>query len=129
MTGLNAYFSLLKVDIPYQKIIVYVDHFDLYRKTVSSICSLCLCVISNGHPSTPLPYMVCGDPESGTDQSRSVHTLFGTGYTHGASRVYLQMIIDVHVNVNVKNSSAKVTCNQTIRPHQSLSIASSQLLL
>ena len=46
MTGLNAFFSLLKVDIPYQKMIVYIyNHFGLYRKTVSLICSLCLCVM------------------------------------------------------------------------------------
>ena len=34
MTGFNAYFSLLKVkiDIPYQKVIVYVNHFGLYKK-------------------------------------------------------------------------------------------------
>ena len=46
MTGFITYFSLLKVkvDIPFQKVIVYVDHFSIYRKTVSLICSLC-----NGH--------------------------------------------------------------------------------
>ena len=43
----NTYFSLLKekVDIPYQKVIDYVNHFSYYRKTVCLICSQC-----NGHP-------------------------------------------------------------------------------
>ena len=45
MTGFNAYFSLLKVDIAYQKVIVYANHFGLNRKTVFLICSLCMCVI------------------------------------------------------------------------------------
>ena len=35
----------VKVDIPYQKVMDYVNHFGLYRKTVSLICSMCLCVI------------------------------------------------------------------------------------
>ena len=30
---------------PYQKVIDYVNHFSHYRKTVSSICGLCLCVM------------------------------------------------------------------------------------
>ena len=47
MTGFNTCFSLLKVkvDIPYLKVIDYVNHFSHYRKTVSLICSLCLCVM------------------------------------------------------------------------------------
>ena len=47
ITGFNAYFSLLKVkvDIAYQDIIVYVNHFGLYRTSVSLIGSLCLCVM------------------------------------------------------------------------------------
>ena len=32
----------VKVDIPYQKVIDYVNHFSRYRKTESLICSLCL---------------------------------------------------------------------------------------
>ena len=68
------------------------------------------------HPpgSTPLPYMVCGNPELST--RRSVHTLFGTGYTHGASRVnvtsfcsvlfcvHLQIAIHVSLNRDVGNT-------------------------
>ena len=72
MAGFNALFSLLKakIDIPNQKVIVYVNDFGLDRKTVSLICSLCLSVI--GIPlymQHTLPYMVCGDPESGPDHS------------------------------------------------------------
>ena len=54
--------------------------------------------------------MVCGDPESCTLLRRSVHTLFGTGYTHGASRVNVtsfcsvlfcvHLQIDIHVSLN-----------------------------
>ena len=65
-------FSLLKVndDTPYQKVIVYVNQFSLYGKAVSLICSLCLCVmISPYTSSTPLPYMVCRNPDSGTEHS------------------------------------------------------------
>ena len=40
MTGFNTYFSLSKVmrDIPYQEVIVYVNHFGIHRKTISLIC-------------------------------------------------------------------------------------------
>ena len=61
MTGFNTYFSLLKVNvyIPYQKVIVHVNHFGLNTETASLICSLCLCVvvIPDNTGSTPLPYM------------------------------------------------------------------------
>ena len=88
MTGFNTYFSLSKVnvDIPYQKVIDYVNNFSHYRKTVSLICSLCLCVMI-----IPLDTkdMVCGDPESGTSRFKGgqcIHYLV-QGCTHGASRV------------------------------------------
>ena len=44
MTGFNTYFLKVKVDIPYQKVIDYVNYFVLYSKTVSLISILCLCV-------------------------------------------------------------------------------------
>ena len=44
MTGFDTYFLLLKVkvDTPYQKVID-CDYY--FRKAVSLICSLCLCVM------------------------------------------------------------------------------------
>ena len=48
--------------------------------------------LCNGNPptgSTLLPYTMCGDPESGSDHflKEVSDTSFGTGYTHGTSRV------------------------------------------
>ena len=60
------------------------------------------------HPpgSTPLPYTVCGDRELSTLKRRSVHTLFGTGYTHGASRVnvtiYFSVLFCVHLQIDIQ---------------------------
>ena len=49
----------------YQNVIVYVNNFGLYRKTVSLIliCSVSVCT-SPYTDITPLPYMVWGYPES-----------------------------------------------------------------
>ena len=51
-------------------VIVYVNHFGLYRKTVFLNWSLCLCVMVIPYTgSTSLHYMVRVDPEPGTDHS------------------------------------------------------------
>ena len=50
-----------------------------------------------------LPYMVCADPESGTDHSsRSVHALYGIGLTHhwgiqGSCHKYVSAIFYPHL--------------------------------
>ena len=38
-----------------------------------------------------------------------MHTLFGTGYTHGASRVSATSIFTNNIHVSVRNSSVKCT--------------------
>ena len=49
MTCFNANFSLfkVKVEIPYQKIIVDVNHFSLIKKCIFDMKSVSVC---NGHP-------------------------------------------------------------------------------
>ena len=105
--------------------IVYVNHFSLNRETVSLICSMRLCVmvipLYRQHPPPP-PYMVCGDPESGTDQSLKevsayiiwyrVHTWGLQGKCHkffflGSSGVFFTN----NIHISVKNSSAQGTCS------------------
>ena len=114
----NAYFSLLKVDVPY--LIVYVNHFGLSGKTVSLICGLCLCAMGILYIcSTPLPYMVCSDPEIGTDHSlkevsayiiwNRVHTWGLQGKCHESFSEHFCLYLQI-IYANVKNSSAEGTC-------------------
>ena len=115
MTDFNAYFPLLKVkvDIPNQKVIGYVIHFGLYRKTLSLIGSLCLCVMViplKATGSTPLSYIVGGDPESGIDHSLKevsayiiwyrVHTLDLQGKCHRLFSVLL-FTNNIHVYLQI----------------------------
>ena len=121
MTGFNTYLSLLKlkVDISHHKVIVCVNHFGLYRKNVSLICSLCVMVTP---PPPPLPYFECGDPESGTDPSQKevsaciswyrlhTHRVNATSYCL-CSFVY---IYKNNIHVSIKISNAEGTCIQSI---------------
>ena len=64
-----------------------------------------------------IPYMVCSDPELSTLKRRSVHTLFGTGYTHGASRVnvtsYFSVLFCVHLQIDIHVSLNRDVGNTT----------------
>ena len=83
----------------------------------------CLCLRSEEavhHPpgSTPLPYMVCGDPESGTDHSLKqvsayiiwyrVHTWGLQGKCHKLFSVLFCVHLQI-IHVSLKNSGAKDT--------------------
>ena len=73
----------------------------------------------------PFPFLVCGDPESGTDHSlKEVSACHSTGHSTGASRVavtrmsvlsliyfskfYISFTIDKHVSI--QDSSNEGTC-------------------
>ena len=115
MTVFDTNFSLLKeeVDIPYQKVVDYINLFGHYIKTVSM--PLCW--------QLPLPYVMCGDPESGTDHSQGGQCIHYS--VQGAHRVHTwglqgkmpQVILCAllckltnYIHVSVKNANAKGTC-------------------
>ena len=90
--------------------------------------------------STPLPYMVCGDPESGTDYSLlevsayiiwyRIHTLGLQGKCHKLFSVlfyvHLQIIC---LHVSLKNSSAEGTCTSLKKGKKACSFASSSMVI
>ena len=100
MTGFDTYFSFLrvKVDIPYQKVIVYVYHLTTYRKTVSLICSLYVMVSA---------YIIW---------YRRTH-MEPPGQM--SQVIFCSLLCISTNNIHVKNSNAKGTCTdeKRLEPH------------
>ena len=75
--------------------------------------------VCNGHPPA-FKYMVCGDPESGTDHSLKevsayiiwyrMHTWGLQGKYHKLFSVLFCIYFQTIIHVSVKNSSAECTC-------------------
>ena len=92
----------------------------VFIKKNVSVVYVCVMVTPYTGSTTPLLYMVCSDPESGTDHSIkevSAYIIFGTWYKHEASRVNatsyffaLLCIFTNNIHVIVKFSSAEGTC-------------------
>ena len=89
-----------------------------HRKTVSLICSLCVC---NGHPpmQAACPCLIwCAVTQNQALNEVSayiiwyrVHTLGLQGKGHKSFSVHLELCIFTNnIHVNVKNSSAEGTC-------------------
>ena len=90
----------------------------VFIKGLSLICSLCLCVMVTPLYTgrTPLPHMVCADPESGTDHSLkevSAYIIWYRVHTwglQGKQVIFCALLCIFTNNIHVKNSSAEGAC-------------------